>query len=200
MNCNIIRDLMPLYIDKCCSEESSKEVEKHLDECRECKEIFDAMNDRTVKEDSGNLKPTFYKKVSALKASVLQSLMFFISFGLITAGVYLEAGTPSGSYNGRWAFALVVPATAFMLSLANWYFIRLYGSRKTFSLCSFAVNLCLSLLGFGWAWFHYYGEAGHATVATANYAFFAVGAALAAVFCIASVVLSGVYAKMLGKD
>ena len=36
MNCDIIKDLLPLYIDECCSEESANEVKKHLEKCKEC--------------------------------------------------------------------------------------------------------------------------------------------------------------------
>ena len=34
MKCEIIRDLIPLYLDKVCSEDSRKLVEEHLAECR----------------------------------------------------------------------------------------------------------------------------------------------------------------------
>jgi hypothetical protein len=35
--CEVIRDLLPLYIDGCCSEGSRRMVEEHLDECPTCK-------------------------------------------------------------------------------------------------------------------------------------------------------------------
>lgn len=37
-NCNIIKDLLPLYCDGVCSEESKYLVEKHLEECDGCAE------------------------------------------------------------------------------------------------------------------------------------------------------------------
>ena len=37
MNCEIIKDLIPLYIDGCCSKESERAVEEHLSVCSECK-------------------------------------------------------------------------------------------------------------------------------------------------------------------
>ena len=37
MKCEIIRDLIPLYLDKVCSEDSRKLVEEHLAECSECR-------------------------------------------------------------------------------------------------------------------------------------------------------------------
>ncbi len=38
MECEIIRDLLPLYADGVCSEESKELVEKHLEECENCRE------------------------------------------------------------------------------------------------------------------------------------------------------------------
>ncbi len=43
--CNLIQDLLPLYLDGVCSEESKKAVEKHLSECPGCKEYYAAMRE-----------------------------------------------------------------------------------------------------------------------------------------------------------
>lgn len=43
--CNLIQDLLPLYRDGVCSEESKKVVEKHLSECSCCKEYYTAMQE-----------------------------------------------------------------------------------------------------------------------------------------------------------
>lgn len=40
MKCEIIRDLIPLYLDKVCSEDSRKLVEEHLEECSECRKYM----------------------------------------------------------------------------------------------------------------------------------------------------------------
>ena len=37
ISCEIIRDLLPLYHDNVCSQESCKLIEEHLDSCEECK-------------------------------------------------------------------------------------------------------------------------------------------------------------------
>ena len=42
MTCEIIRDLIPMYIDKTASEETAEEVALHLAECEECKKYYDA--------------------------------------------------------------------------------------------------------------------------------------------------------------
>ena len=40
MKCEIIRDLIPLYLDKVCSEDSRKLVEEHFAECSECRKYM----------------------------------------------------------------------------------------------------------------------------------------------------------------
>ncbi len=41
--CNLIQDLLPLYHDGVCSEESVTIIENHLSECAECKEYYAAL-------------------------------------------------------------------------------------------------------------------------------------------------------------
>ncbi|MDE7295446.1 MAG: zf-HC2 domain-containing protein [Oscillospiraceae bacterium] len=43
ISCEIIRDLLPLYADNVCSEESKKLVEEHCGGCKECQSRLEAM-------------------------------------------------------------------------------------------------------------------------------------------------------------
>ncbi len=45
--CRIVQDLLPLYYDRVCSEDSRKLVEQHLAECADCKKIYEELNDDT---------------------------------------------------------------------------------------------------------------------------------------------------------
>ena len=38
--CSLIQDLLPLYHDGVCSEESNKIIEAHLSECSSCKDYY----------------------------------------------------------------------------------------------------------------------------------------------------------------
>lgn len=193
MDCNIVRDLLPLYIDGCCNEESAKAVCGHICRCDGCRKLFEDMKTPTPVETVTEAPQTL-GRISIWRASVLQSVLLFASFALIAFGVAMEARTPTGSQNGVWALDLVIPATGFMLSLANWYFVRLYKSRKRFSDCSFAATLLITLCAYAWAGFHY----GSGTFSSLEK--FGVGLALTAVFCILSKTLSERYARMLGKE
>ena len=43
MNCNVIQDLLPLFVDRCCSEESAQLVKSHTAQCAACKKTLEAM-------------------------------------------------------------------------------------------------------------------------------------------------------------
>ena len=133
-----------------------------------------------------------FKRINERKASVLQSVLLFFSFALTVAGTTFEASTPSGGVNGIWAFTLIVPSVGFMLSLANWYFVRLYKNKKTFSVCSAASTLLLTVGGYIWAFVHY----GFDVRALSTW----IGAALTVLFCVLSGVLSEVFASLIGKE
>lgn len=47
--CGIIRDLMPLYHDNVCSDESRAAVEEHISECNDCREYYKQLSDETEK-------------------------------------------------------------------------------------------------------------------------------------------------------
>lgn len=44
ISCEVIEDLLPLYIDEVCSEESKKIVEEHLLGCNRCNNLLNQMN------------------------------------------------------------------------------------------------------------------------------------------------------------
>ena len=209
MNCNIVKDLIPLYIDGCCSEESEKVVEEHIRDCDDCKKLLEDMKSPsdivTVSES-----PKTFSKFNDWKASVLQSILLFLSFALITLGVALEARTPSGFGNGFWALNLVIPAAGFMLSLASWYFVRIYKNRKRFSNCTLLTTLGITVCAYIWSGFHYEVDlldlfAGNdftnvLEILHALLLLNGIGILLTVAFCTLSKILSSQYAKMLGKE
>ena len=51
INCNIIRDLLPLYADQICSDESRELVDEHLAECRDCSVLLQQMHNTEIETD-----------------------------------------------------------------------------------------------------------------------------------------------------
>lgn len=209
MDCNVVKDLIPLYIDGCCSTESEKIVKEHLESCRSCKKLLEDMEAPADVIPVANA-PVIMSKLNDWKASVMQSVLLFLSFTIITIGVALEARTPSGLMNGFWALNLVIPATGFMLSLANWYFVKVYKNRKQFSNYSLIATVSITVCAYMWSGFHYKMDL-ICLFAGCNFVDFwdviqgllfvnGLGILLTALFCFLSKALSNQYAKMLGKD
>ena len=51
ISCDVIQDLMPVYIEHMCSTESRKLVEAHMAECEDCRQVFRAYTDETIVRD-----------------------------------------------------------------------------------------------------------------------------------------------------
>ena len=192
MNCSIVRDLLPLFADAVCSEESKNAVETHLASCAACRNLYEGMKQPLNTQEKN---PPRYTRINVWKASLLQTALFMLSFALLTVGVTLEAATPTGTQNGLWAFALIIPATGLLLSLFGWGFLRLYRSRKAFRNSSFLLTLLFSLAALVWGCLHY-------GVFSAQESGRMLGlCALGIVICsAASYLLSGVFAALAGKD
>lgn len=56
MNCNIIKDLLPSYIDGICSEDTVVAIEKHIEHCQGCKETMHIMQQPTIQIVETNVK------------------------------------------------------------------------------------------------------------------------------------------------
>ncbi len=196
--CGIIQDLIPLYIDECCSEESKATVESHLKKCEDCKAVFESMSSVSVDKEQEFNVPQKLSKINDWKASVLQSVLLFVSFAVLAVSITMEAYTPYGITNGIWAFAAIVPTAGFMLSLSNWYFVRGYKSRRVFSNCSALLTLIISACSYVWAVIHY--NSTFFSLSGSLFKFLAIGIVITAAFCIVSKVTSSFYAKMLGKE
>lgn len=50
-NCDIVRDLLPLYVDSVCSAASAKMVEDHTAECESCADELEKMRNAAATED-----------------------------------------------------------------------------------------------------------------------------------------------------
>ncbi len=199
MDCEIILDLLPLYADDCCSLESRRAVEAHLASCPNCRESLQAMG-KTL--PTVEMKPAKPSRVQEWKASALQSVLLFAAFGGITFGVAQEASTDYADFtNSLWAFYLVIPVTGFLLSLANWYFVRLYPNRKSFVISSCCLTLLFTLVAYVWGLWHY-GDGAWPTMALFVGWMFGPGlpgSVLSVFLCGLSAGVSYAYARLLGK-
>lgn len=84
--CEMIRDLLPSYIDGLSSDVTNREIEGHVRECDACREVLDAMRDpKAEPEDSENRQEIdFLKKTrkgvrNAALASVMAALLLIVA-------------------------------------------------------------------------------------------------------------------------
>lgn len=84
-NCEIIKDLLPNYIDDLASEETKKFVEEHLKNCKECNKVFENMKADIEKEKQKIKKEVKYAKKYNRKIKTLIFiivLIFLVIFSL----------------------------------------------------------------------------------------------------------------------
>lgn len=82
-NCEIVRDLLPLYQDEVCSEPSRKMVEEHLGECESCKIIAGKLKNTSFEEQLAQ------EKESVLDAHAKKERNKTFIVGICTAGILM---------------------------------------------------------------------------------------------------------------
>lgn len=88
LNCSIIRDLLPLYIEGLASKESAELINEHLKNCPECQKELEAMKNEVLTtenaeldEDSTLLKKIMQKLNMRISFLTYGVIVFFILFG-----------------------------------------------------------------------------------------------------------------------
>ena len=80
--CRIVQDLLPLYIDEVVSKESNDFIEKHLQECKQCKEMLNLLKqeEQVSNIDEKEAIQKFHKKLryKNLKTLIITLLCIII--------------------------------------------------------------------------------------------------------------------------
>ena len=83
-DCKIVQDLLPNYIERLTNNDTNKYIEEHLNECEECKKIFENMEKdlklNNVKRDEREVKyiKKYNNKLKFLRNVLLIILVLFI--------------------------------------------------------------------------------------------------------------------------
>lgn len=82
-NCNIVQDLIPLYVDNLSSEDSKNMIEEHLQECEVCKKIVESSKDNTIEKTLNEEKTLVVNKhfKSVKKKTTI--------IGMVTSGILM---------------------------------------------------------------------------------------------------------------
>ena len=142
-DCEVIRDLLPLYADQICSEPSRKMVEEHLPTCPACSEVLQRLRSNVIEEnlmvekESVIASGTQYFKRRSTLAGLIVSGIFMIPI-LVCLIVNIVSGQGMG-----WFFivlaSLICGASLIVAPL-------LVPEDKAFwTFCSFCASLVLLL-------------------------------------------------------
>ena len=88
IECYIVQDLLPLYIDHACSKQTTEDIEGHLQSCESCKKLYEEMSSdicsalQTPEFDSRKIFRHAKKSVLA----IILALAAVISCFVINAG------------------------------------------------------------------------------------------------------------------
>ena len=91
MNCNIIKDLLPSYIDQICSIETATAIEEHIKQCQNCKGVLELMQQPPVKQIETNIaiaKEPFKRinkkrRFQVITAIIMTFLLTIISYQVV---------------------------------------------------------------------------------------------------------------------
>ena len=96
ITCDIISDLLPLYIDEVCTADSKNAVDDHLSECAECRKRLEAMSQDVLL--SAPEKADIEKAKKPFKKLRLRFL-FWLCFGIFCSTVILVTMDYAGVFD-----------------------------------------------------------------------------------------------------
>lgn len=141
--CDVIRDLLPLYEDNACSERSRDMVEQHLQECPDCRSLADMLMKTEIEDTLYNEKESviqygirqFRRRCAIVGSAVSGALMVPL---LVIVGLSLVTG-PSMTWVSIVVAALCVAGSLIAVPL-------LVPEDKLFwTFCAFCASLLLLL-------------------------------------------------------
>ena len=136
--CNVVQDLLPLYHDGVCSEESKELVQEHIATCAQCKDYLHQLKEEAAPDKIDTAKPLLSIQMSwnkqkrnalikGLMIALLIGAMLFTSFVLATQWHFIEISTHEMSVteiyqlkDGRIIYKLDVPEGVYCV---HWKFI-----------------------------------------------------------------------------
>lgn len=84
VNCKIVQDLLPNYIEGLTNEETNEYIENHLKECSECKEILKEMGEEIILDKiDEKIKIDYLKKIKNRNKTII-TIIVVIAIAIIT--------------------------------------------------------------------------------------------------------------------
>lgn len=124
INCDVINDLMPSYLDGICSEASKILVEEHLSECKACQSLIDSMQKTQIVSENTDLKEFNYMKKVRVHF-VKKNIAGLLVLTLITLGGFIMMLTSSNIVSEA-VYRFCLP----LLAVYSYFILSDYGKRK----------------------------------------------------------------------
>ncbi|SNS88489.1 Putative zinc-finger [Anaerovirgula multivorans] len=107
VTCNVIRDILPLYLENMLSDDSCAMIEEHIEQCQECKIYLDEMKNSNKIPVNTNTSPLLKikstlrkKKILTIIFSMMLSVMILvITIAFLTAPEYIPYSEESVTIN-----------------------------------------------------------------------------------------------------
>ena len=142
-NCEVIRDLLPLYADDVCSGRSRELIEEHLQECPDCSAMLEKLRTQEIETDLQEEKEQVieyqakrFRRRSATIGSVVSGLF------MIPVVVCLIVNLASGSPLGWFFIVLAGLAVAASLVIVP---LMMPENKLFWTFCAFTMSLLLLL-------------------------------------------------------
>lgn len=113
-NCNIIKDLLPSYLDELCSNESKQLLEEHFNECEDCKKLYEQTKLVLLHTKSTSVAEVDYFKKIKTNVSHKNTVIMITAALLFLVEIYFNLFT-SYSNNLNYFFPLLMGGLLFVL-------------------------------------------------------------------------------------
>ncbi|MGG7214160.1 zf-HC2 domain-containing protein [Clostridium nigeriense] len=135
ISCRIIEDLLPLYVDGVCSEESKKYIESHISTCEECHKKLEEMKYSIPKseiqnniDDGAMLKKLSDTWKAKTKLNIKSSIFCIIIYVLTIGTLFISQIGEQGYYRFEIKYMLAS-------NIANFIFYMVFGAFITYLAC-----------------------------------------------------------------
>lgn len=100
LNCNIVQDLLPSYIDDLVSEQTSSEIKEHLSGCDKCSVLYAQMiSGENIEKQEAKKEINYLRKIKSRNFKIIASIIAFVlTVVLVLIGVYIYYGAPDDAY------------------------------------------------------------------------------------------------------
>ena len=96
LSCNIIQDLLPMYVENVLSDEGNKFVKDHIDDCNSCMKVYEVNSSTIDINNIEKIKVNYLKKVNIRFLIILISLFAVTLTSIILLTFYTEENTQEG--------------------------------------------------------------------------------------------------------